>query len=245
MVLPVLPGPESAKPAHQSDRPGERVRLRFINGSSMSTFDVRIPGLAMMVGAADGQHVHPVTVDELRIATAETFDVIVTPGGADAYTIFAQSMDRSGYARGTLTPRAGMTAAAPAPDKPEPTSMGDMMGDMMGGKRAHHARTEYGPSVDMRVDTPRANLDDPGVGLRDNGRRVLTYPDLHTIVRPLKRPRAGPALPPRSSCRSGRSAGTDAPTGRAPVSGGPNPGSVAWGAGRSAPRPSPAPVHAR
>ena len=82
--------------------PGERVRLRFINGSAMSYFDVRIPGLRMTVVAADGQPVHPVTVDELRIALAETFDVIIEPSGQDAYTIFAQAMDRSGYARGTL-----------------------------------------------------------------------------------------------------------------------------------------------
>ena len=83
---------------------GERVRLRFINGSAMTYFDVRIPGLKMTVVAADGQHVHPVTVDEFRIAAAETLDVIVTPEGDEAFTVFAQSMDRSGYARGTLAP---------------------------------------------------------------------------------------------------------------------------------------------
>jgi len=167
-------------------RPGEKVRLRFINSGAMSFFDVRIPGLKMTVVQTDGQNVEPVTVDEIRIGVAETYDVIVTPED-EAYTIFAQSMDRSGYARGTLTPRAGLVAAVPALDKVVPLSMGDMMGDMMGGKRAHHARTEYGPSVDMRVDTPRANLDDPGVGLRDNGRRVLTYADLHTVGGPLDR----------------------------------------------------------
>ena len=93
-------------------KPGERVRLRLINGSSMSFFDVRIPGLKLTVVATDGQDVEPVTVDELRIGTAEVYDVIVTPGDA-AYTLFAQSMDRSGYARGTLAPRAGMTAEVP------------------------------------------------------------------------------------------------------------------------------------
>ena len=165
-------------------RPGEKVRLRFINSGAMTFFDVRIPGLKMTVVQADGQNVEPVTVDEIRIGVAETYDVIVTPQD-DAYTIFAQSMDRTGYARGTLAARAGMTVAVPLPDKPEPLSMGDMMGDMMGDKRAHHARTEYGPSTDMRVDTPRTNLDDPGVGLRDNGRRVLTYADLHTVGGPL------------------------------------------------------------
>jgi CopA family copper-resistance protein len=87
--------------------PGERVRLRVINGSAMSYFDVRIPGLKMTVVAADGQYVHPVTVDEFRIATAETFDVIVEPSGQEAFTIFAQSNDRTGFAAGTLGARDG------------------------------------------------------------------------------------------------------------------------------------------
>jgi FtsP/CotA-like multicopper oxidase with cupredoxin domain len=138
----------------------------------------------MTVVQADGQDVEPVTVDEIRIGVAETYDVIVTPG-EEAYTIFAQSMDRTGYARGTLAARAGMAAAVPAPDKPEPLDMSDMMGDMSEVVRVRHARTEYGPGTDMRVDTPRINLDDPGVGLRDNGRRVLTYADLHTIGGPI------------------------------------------------------------
>jgi CopA family copper-resistance protein len=199
-------------------RPGEKLRLRFINSGAMTFFDVRIPGLKMTVVQADGQNVEPVTVDEIRIGVAETYDVIVTPGD-EACTIFAQSMDRTGFARGTLAPRAGMVAAVPALDKPEPLSMGDMMGDMGGGMgamdhsahggmamdhsmhagmaaagastRARHARTEYGPSVDMRVDTPRTNLDDPGIGLRNNGRRVLTYADLHTIGGPLEPRGAG------------------------------------------------------
>ncbi len=165
-------------------RPGEKVRLRFVNSGAMTFFDVRIPGLKMTVVQADGQAVEPVTVDEIRIGVAETYDVIVTPKD-EAYTIFAQSMDRTGYARGTLAPRAGMAAAVPVLDKPQPLEMEDMMGDMTGMARAHHARTEYGPSVDMRVDTPRTDLDDPGVGLRDNGRRVLTYADLHTVGGPL------------------------------------------------------------
>ncbi len=165
-------------------RPGEKVRLRFIGAGAMTFFDVRIPGLKMTVVQADGQNVEPVTVDEFRFGPGETCDVIVQPKD-EAYTIFAQSMDRTGFARGTLAPRAGMTAVVPMPDKPEPLDMEDMMGDMTGVARAHHARTEYGPSTDMRVDTPRTNLDDPGVGLRDNGRRVLTYADLRTIGGPL------------------------------------------------------------
>ncbi len=105
---------------------GERVRLRFINGSAMSIFDVRIPGLKLTVVAADGQDVEPVTVDEFRIATAETYDVIVEPNDDRAYTIFAQSMDRSGYARGTLTPNAGMTAEVPPLDPRPLLTMSDM-----------------------------------------------------------------------------------------------------------------------
>jgi FtsP/CotA-like multicopper oxidase with cupredoxin domain len=91
-------------------KPGEKLRLRFINGSAMSYFDVRIPGLKMTVVAADGQHVKPVSVDEFRIAVAETYDVIVEPASEEAYTIFAQSMDRTGYARGTLAVREGLKA---------------------------------------------------------------------------------------------------------------------------------------
>ena len=224
-------------------RPGERVRLRFINSAAQSFFDVRIPGLKMTVVEADGQLVEPVTVDEIRMGVAETYDVIVEPKD-EAYTIFAQSMDRTGYARGTLAPRAGMEAQVPALDPPQPLAMMDMMGTMdhgahggmaldhsmhatpaqnagamdhsghtmpdmkgmdhsghampsmqgmdhagqgaaPGAVRVRHARTEYGPSVDMRVDTPRTNLDDPGIGLRDNGRRVLTYADLHTVGGPI------------------------------------------------------------
>ena len=105
---------------------GERVRLRFINGSAMSYFDVRIPGLKMTVVAADGQYVHPVTVDEFRIATAETYDVIVEPSGQDAFTIFAQSMDRTGFAAGTLAVREGLRAAVPELDARPMLTMADM-----------------------------------------------------------------------------------------------------------------------
>src|SRR6267154_885851 len=93
--------------------PRERVRLRFINSSSMTIFDVRIPGLPMTVVQSDGNDVVPVTVDEFRISVAETYDVIVQPKADRAYTIFAQAEDRSGYARGTLAPRPGMTAPIP------------------------------------------------------------------------------------------------------------------------------------
>ena len=213
---------------------GERVRLRFINGSSNSFYDVRIPGLSLSVVQADGQNVKPVSVDEFRFGPGETYDVIVEPEG-DAYTIFAQSMDRSGYASGTLSVRPGLVAPVPELDPAEWLTMTDMMGAMdhstmkgmdqstmkgmdhsamkgmdhsamkgmdhsamkgmdhsamkgmqmnpleVPSQTARHASTEYGPSVDMRVDTPRTNLDDPGIGLRNNGRRVLTQADLRSI----------------------------------------------------------------
>ena len=166
-------------------RRGERVKLRFINGASMSFFDVRIPGLAMTVTAADGQDVDAVTVEEFRIGAGEVYDVIVQPLQAEAYTIFAQSMDRSGYARGTLTPHAGMRAPVPAMDPRPQLAMADMgmRADMASMPQMPRAppRRPSNPGVDMRVDAPDDRLDDPGVGLRANGRRVLSYADLHTL----------------------------------------------------------------
>jgi len=214
-------------------RKGEKVRLRFINGSAMTYFDVRIPGLKMTVVAADGQYVTPVSVDEFRIAVAETYDVIVEPTD-DAYTIFAQSMDRSGYARGTLAVREGLSATVPKPDPRPWLTMDDMgMGGMdhgsMGGMdhsqmqgmnggdmqsmdgagipapptdsmagmdhsamsgmdhasmagmsdmQKHPASETNNPLVDMQAMMPAAKLNDPGIGLRNNGRKVLTYADL-------------------------------------------------------------------
>ncbi|MDM9597304.1 copper resistance system multicopper oxidase [Pseudomonas shirazica] len=191
-------------------KPGEKIRLRFINGSAMTYFDVRIPGLKMTVVAADGQHVKPVAVDEFRIAVAETYDVIVEPESEQAYTIFAQSMDRTGYSRGTLAVREGLQAPVPAVD-PWPTiSMSDMgmdHGDMAGMDHGSMAGMDHGsmagmdhgemagtsapmqshpesetnnPLVDMQTMTPTPKLGDPGIGLRDNGRRVLTYADLRS-----------------------------------------------------------------
>ncbi len=112
-------------------RPGERVRLRFINASSMTFFDVRVPGLTMSVVQADGNDVEPVPVDEFRIGVAETYDVIVQPTENAAYTIFAQSEDRTGFARGTLAPRQGMAGPIPPMDKRPMRTMADMgMGNM-------------------------------------------------------------------------------------------------------------------
>ncbi|KGE78562.1 copper resistance system multicopper oxidase [Halomonas salina] len=125
-------------------QPGERVRLRVINGSAMSYFDVRIPGLTMTVVAADGQPVQPVPVDEFRIGVAETYDVIVAPEADTAYTLFAESMDRSGYARGTLAPRLGMAAAIPARRQIADRGMEAMGGhggmDMSGMKGMDHSK---------------------------------------------------------------------------------------------------------
>jgi CopA family copper-resistance protein len=257
-------------------QPGERVRLRFVNAAAMTYFDVRIPGMKMTVVAADGQHVEPVAVEEFRIAVAETFDVLVEPSGQDAFTIFAQAMDRTGYAAGTLAVRNGLRADVPALDPrpsltmadmghggmghdmsamahdmsamgtapantgapqasdphaghtmppaapassppgqaaPPPTSAADPhaghgmpapkpatdphaghtmpaqqpapdphaghdMSAMGGSMQAHPDSEEGNPLVDMQTMTPTSKLDDPGIGLRDNGRRVLTYADL-------------------------------------------------------------------
>ncbi|CAI8875162.1 MULTISPECIES: copper resistance system multicopper oxidase [unclassified Pseudomonas] len=197
-------------------KPGERLRLRFINGSAMSYFDVRIPGLKMTVVAADGQYVNPVSVDEFRIAVAETFDVIVEPT-ENAYTLFAQSMDRTGFARGTLSVHEGLSAPVPPLDPRPLITMSDMgMGDMAGmdhgdmtghtqdsmqgmegmdhsqmapaggmqgmtgmdSLEPHPASEANNPLVDMQAMSPTPKLNDPGMGLRNNGRRVLTYADL-------------------------------------------------------------------
>ncbi|MFC3549490.1 copper resistance system multicopper oxidase [Lysobacter cavernae] len=205
-------------------RSGEKVLLRFINGSAMTYFDVRIPGLKMTVVAADGQYIHPVTVDEFRIAVAETFDVIVEPSGQDAFSIFAQDMGRTGYARGTLAVRQGLEAPLPPLDPRPILTMNDMghggmdhgshgakgmeggcganmgmkgmeggCGASMGhdkqtghamptmdhgsgdGMQTHPASETGNPLVDMQGMMLAPKLDDPGIGLRDNGRTVLTY----------------------------------------------------------------------
>ncbi len=106
--------------------PGERIRLRFINSSAMTYFDIRIPGLDMTVVQADGNNVQPVKVDEFRIAVAETYDVIVRPKDDKAYTIFAESMARTAFARGTLAPREGMAAEVPTMREPPLLTMADM-----------------------------------------------------------------------------------------------------------------------
>ena len=113
-------------------KPGERVRLRFVNAGAGTNFDVRLPGLEMTVVQVNGQYVQPVTTDEFRIAIAETYDVIVQPAADQAYTLFAESSDRSGYARGTLAPQAGMFAPVP-PRRPRPLLTMMDMGMSMAG----------------------------------------------------------------------------------------------------------------
>ena len=129
--------------------PGERVRLRIINASAQTTFNIRIPGLPMTVVQADGLNVRPVTVDEFQIGTAETYDVVVMPQDR-AYSFVSEASDRSGLGRATLAPREGMSAPVP-PLRPRPLlTMKDMgMGGMdhsamghgaMGSGSAHPAR---------------------------------------------------------------------------------------------------------
>ena len=191
---------------------GEKIRLRFINGAAMTFFDVRIPGLKMTVVAADGNHIQPVSVEEFRIGVAETYDVLVEPDSAKTYAIFAQSIDRSGFALGTLTANAEQNATAPKMDPFPLLTMVDMgmdMGNMQhkkggmkcgsgmkmkkGMKKDKFAAMEAqkypitklpvkrGVGTTMMAMSPKYRLDDPGVGLRNNGRKVLTYADLKNL----------------------------------------------------------------
>ena len=177
----LMNGKTTAANWSQLVKAGQPVKLRFINGSAQTIFDVRIPGLKMKVVATDGIDVGPVDVDDFRIGVAETYDVIVTPT-RDAHTIFAQNIDRTGFVATTLATKRGARAAIPAMDDVEWLTMSDMMGAMgANGYDARHAKTEYDFKTDMRVDSPRMNLDDPGINLRDINRKVLTYNQLHSV----------------------------------------------------------------
>ncbi|ACO33430.1 MULTISPECIES: copper resistance system multicopper oxidase [Acidobacterium] len=152
---------------------GEKLRLRFINGSSMTFFDVRIPGLKMTVVQADGNYVEPVPVDEFRIGVAERYDVLIEPEDNRAYTIFAQSEDRSGYARGTLAPRPGMTAPVPPMDPVPRRTMADMgmamkmnMSGMasMAGIDGMTAKDAQGMDV-QKMNAQKINQDMPGMNM--------------------------------------------------------------------------------
>jgi len=145
-------------------QPGERVRLRFINAAATTFYDVRIPGLKITVVQADGQNIQPVAVDEFRIGVAETYDIIVEPVEDRAYTIFAETIDRSGYARGTLAPRTGMAAAIPE-RRPRPLrTMEDMgmsmegMGDM---KDPHAGMTTHEVEPTGDIQTMKPSDDNP------------------------------------------------------------------------------------
>ncbi len=171
--------------------PGERVRLRVINGSAMTFFNFRIPGLAMKVIQADGQDVEEVVVDEFQIGTAETYDVIVEPG-AGSHAIVAEAMDRSGMGIASLTSHKGHIATPPPLREPVTLTMTDM--GMMdhsahggsSGAMDHSMRdtsllpgdVATGPGVDMVAPMPMDRMDFPGLGLDKVDHRVLRYTDL-------------------------------------------------------------------
>jgi len=157
---------------------GERIRLRVINGSAMTFFNLRIPGLPMTVIAADGQNVKPVVVDELQIATAETYDVIIEPGEADAYVIVAESMDRSGMALAMLVSRPGATAQVPALRDPPLLTMGDMgmnhgpSDEVMSAGHEGHAGMNHG-AASAKDSAQNHSMD--GMSMRDTS---LLPPDV-------------------------------------------------------------------
>jgi FtsP/CotA-like multicopper oxidase with cupredoxin domain len=161
-------------------QPGERVRLRFVNASAMTIYDVRIPGLRMTVVQADGQNVEPVTVDEFRFGVAETYDVIVEPKDDRAYTIAAESIDRSGFALATLAPREGMRGETPEPRKRTLLTMADMgMGHSEhGGTSMEHGAMNH--SMHMKGDAAAiaSGWADAGTPAGD---KALRYADLRAL----------------------------------------------------------------
>ncbi len=196
--------------------PGERIRLRIINGSAMTFFNVRIPGLAMTVIAADGQDVQPVEVDEFQIGNAETYDVLIEPKGAEAFAFVAEAMDRSGMGLAMLTSRDGAGADIPPLRDPPLLTMADMgmshsatqgmdHGSMEGMDHGSSDEMEMsgmsmrdtsllpdfveaGPGLDMVAMNPVDRMDFPGLGLDKVGHRVLTYRQL-IAARPNPDPR--------------------------------------------------------
>ncbi|MBI1198891.1 MAG: copper resistance system multicopper oxidase [Phenylobacterium sp.] len=184
-------------------RPGERVRLRFVNAGAMTIFNVRIPGLPMTVVQADGQDVQPIEVDEFQIANAETFDVVVTPRDDRAYSLIAEAADGSGRARATLAPRPGMSAEVP-PLRPRPvltmrdmgmdmSGHGDMQMDMSMLNPANAPQVKLGPGVQMIAPMPVDRTGERGTGLAEAPGRVLVYTDLVAL-----RPNPDPRPPSRS-----------------------------------------------
>jgi CopA family copper-resistance protein len=190
-------------------RPGERVRLRIINAAAQTIFNIRIPGLTITVVAADGQNVRPVSVEEIQIGNAETYDVIVQPVEDRAFTFVAETIDRSGVGRATLAPRLGMSAPVPPLRKRPTLTMKDMgMGGMDHGGMDHsgmghgtagapapamdHSKMDMrdasmvnfpvGVGVDMIAPNPVDRTGEPGIGLEDVGHKVLTYRDLMSLT---------------------------------------------------------------
>ena len=160
-------------------RPGERVRLRFIDAAAMTLFDIRIPGLTMTVVQVDGQNIQPVVVDEFRMGPAETYDVIVEPVEGRAYTIFAETTDRSGYAQGTLAMRAGMTAEIPA-RRPRPLrTMEDMGMSMKGMGMEGMKKTSDGSG--MTMPGPATAGDMPNMKPSDDNPHVKHGPGMQTM----------------------------------------------------------------
>jgi CopA family copper-resistance protein len=165
---------------------GEKVRLRFVNASAMTIYDVRIPGLKMKVVAADGQNIEPVSIDEFRIAVAETYDVVVEPSADSAYTIFAQSIDRTGYARGILSPDADWSAEVPQMDPPALLGHRDMgMGGMDHSKMSGMSGMDHSKMSGMQeVAQMGARAPDPaGYGSKRDIRHVGTEFGPHVDMR--------------------------------------------------------------
>ncbi len=172
-------------------RPGERVRLHFINAAAGTFFDVRLPGVQLSVVQAYGQPVVPIDVEEFRLAPAETISVVVELKEDRAYAIFAEAMDRSGFAAAVLAPREGMLAEIP-PRRARPllgmNDMGMDHGAMTGPEHAGHQMAEpirhtgstHGVENAMVPEVLAQRLGDPGLGLGADGRAVLTYSDLRS-----------------------------------------------------------------
>ena len=187
--------------------PGERVRLRIVNASAMTNFNLRLPGLAMTVVQCDGQHVQPVETDEFQIAIAETYDVIVEPAEAKPYGLIAEAIDRSGLVRATLAPQVGMIAPVPPLRQRPLLTMKDMGMDMSGMDMGHNGvidlsqpandgmaghsmkmldpsvapQVPMGPGVATLSPMPADRTADRPTGLEDVDHRVLTYADLKAL----------------------------------------------------------------
>ena len=187
--------------------PGERVRLRIVNASAMTNFNVRLPGLPMTVVQCDGQHVQPVETDEFQIGIAETYDVIVQPTEAKPYGLIAEAIDRSGLVRATLAPQTGLVAPVPTLRQRPLLTMKDMGMDMSGmdmgqngvidlsqpanDSMSGHSMKMLDPSVAPNVPMgpgvatlsamPADRTADRPTGLEDVDHRVLTYADLKAL----------------------------------------------------------------